>query len=85
MFEGTALYGVWHVFFAGFLGFTTLGFSFYRNCIKSDEIYEEKRREINEEFERRKEELKNKEEESLRLLKERHKRLDGIPRTKRWS
>ncbi|MED3476533.1 hypothetical protein P4520_17350 [Bacillus thuringiensis] len=85
MFENTALEGVYHVYLAAFLGFTTLGFSFYRNCIQDDKIFEEKRKEINEEFERRKEDLRNQEEESLRLLKERHKRLDGISRTKRWN
>ncbi|MDX5880815.1 MULTISPECIES: hypothetical protein [unclassified Bacillus cereus group] len=85
MFEGTALYGVWHVFLAGFLGFTTLGFSFYRNCIIADKIFEEERKKMDEEYERRKKDLRNQEEESLRLLKERHKRLDGITNTKRWS
>ncbi|HDR8041852.1 TPA: hypothetical protein QCZ17_004166 [Bacillus cereus] len=53
MFENTALEGVYHVYLAAFLGFTTLGFSFYRNCIQDDKIFEEKRKEINEEFERR--------------------------------
>lgn len=85
MFEGTDLYGVWHVYLAAVLGFTTLGFSFYRNCIRPDKIFEEERKKMNEEFERRKEDLRNQQEESLRLLKESHKRLDGIPHTKRWS
>jgi hypothetical protein len=45
----------------------------------------EKERVRSEEFERRKEDFRNQEEESNRLLKERHKRLDNVTNTKRWS
>ncbi|GAB6742487.1 hypothetical protein bcgnr5412_55610 [Bacillus cereus] len=83
MFENTVLEGVWHVYLAGIIGFTGLGISFYRNCIMEDEEEIEKAR--NEEFERKKQDFKNQEEESQRLLKERHKRLENITNTKRWS
>lgn len=78
MFENTALEAVWQVYLAGAIGFTGLGISFYRNCIMEDEEEIEKERVRNEDF-------RNQEEESNRLLKERHKRLDNITNTKRWG
>ncbi|GAB6687295.1 hypothetical protein [Bacillus cereus] len=85
MFENTALEAVWQVYLAGIIGFTGLGISFYRNCIMEDQEELEKERVRSEEFERRKEDFRNQEEESNRLLKERHKRLDNVTNTKRWS